>query len=420
MTGLKKNFLSNESGNFGLTFAIGATLIFGVAGFAVHFSEANGQREHFRNTLDSAVLAAVAGDFDPKVVSGFTDAQLEAYKIEVAKKFFTANLPSYVDGMEATFHFENGIMHGFASGELETPLLNVIGYDKIPFSVESAASALFNYAEACVMAMHPTDKHTLELSGTVDVIGPDCHFYGNSNHIDDVVDPHSPENHLVGASVQAVGYGHHYIANVTPPLEHAPLLLADPLLSKKLPHFTGVCDYTKFKVEASTVTLKPGTYCDGLQIAKGATVTLNPGIYKIYGGNLTVSASTVTGDGVAIALVKKGQIKVEESVLRLSAPTSGDYKSMVLMASRDEESHVFKNSTIDLHGIVYVPNGRFSWTNKGTPTVTADWTTWIVEGFSWDGDGVINMPFDIKGSSVPYPNGMQIIPRPNPTPRLVY
>ncbi len=77
--------------------------------------------------------------------------------------------------------------------------------------------------------MHPSRKHTLELKDSVSVYAPDCNIYGNSDHVDDVVDPHTPDNYLTGKTVQAVGYGHHYLQNVKPPLEHAPEILKDPL-----------------------------------------------------------------------------------------------------------------------------------------------------------------------------------------------
>ncbi len=99
-------------------------------------------------------------------------------------------------------------------------------------------------------------------------------YHGNSNDEDDVVDPHNPQNFLTGKSVQAVGYGHHYIQNVTPPLEYAQKKLDDPLAAMSIPTDTS-CTFKSRKISAQTITIDPGVYCSGLTIEKGSNVTFN-------------------------------------------------------------------------------------------------------------------------------------------------
>lgn len=62
-------------------------------------------------------------------------------------------------------------------------------------------------------------------------------------------------------------------------------------------------------------------------------------------------------------------------------------------------------------GIVYISKGAIDWTNTGMPNITAQWAAWITDGFSWNGDGTINFPFN--GAAVPYPKGLNVIPRPS-------
>ena len=53
--------------------------------------------------------------------------------------------------------------------------------------------------------------------------------------------------------------------------------------------------------------------------------------------------------------------------------------------------------TIDIHGIVYIPNGEFIWINKGfAEKSTAPWTVWIIDGVSWKGFGTIYINFKPK------------------------
>ena len=83
-----------------------------------------------------------------------------------------------------------------------------------------------------------------------------------------------------------------------------------------------------------------------------------------------------------------------------------------MMGARVEVVHALDASTVDLHGVVYLPNGAFSWSNTGTPSITAKWTAWIVDGVSWTGDGTININFNLKDSDIPYPPQLNVIPRP--------
>ena len=109
----------------------------------------------------------------------------------------------------------------------------------------------------------------------------------------------------------------------------------------------------------------------------------------------------------------------EDSEVRLKAPSSGALVSMALIGVRENLKHILRDSVIDIHGVIYLPNGEFEWQNTGTPTINAKWTVWIVDGITWKGDGTIYINFDIKDEEVPYPSDLRyVIPRPS-TPRLV-
>jgi hypothetical protein len=204
-----------------------------------------------------------------------------------------------------------------------------------------------------------------------------------------------------------------------PPLEYAPEVLSDPLQARAIPA-AGACSFTKKKVDGGTSTLNPGVYCEGLQIINHATVTLSAGRYFINKEKFLVKDSTVTGTGVTIVLVdNKSKIEWKNSIVRLKAPSSGADVGIVFMGQRVATSNIIDKATVDLEGVVYLPAGDFVWTNTGTPTINAKWTAWIVDGFSWDGDGVINMSFDYK-HGVPYPDELlSVIPRPGEA-RLVH
>ncbi|WP_133123101.1 DUF7305 domain-containing protein, partial [Zhengella mangrovi] len=373
-------------------------------GMGLDYSRVVSDRSSVQNAMDAALLAAMTLKHTP-------DEQ-----IKYAYQMFDGNMltsDAKIISVEIEHEGDN-ILAGKATGSTETTLMHLAGFENVGYAIESKAIRGPQEGNPlCIMAMHPTRKHTLELKGSVSIYGPKCHIYGNSNHVDDVVDPHTPDNFVTGASVTAVGYGHHYIQNVTPPLEGSTAVVADPYLSMTLPS-VGACDHTGMKISGGTVTLNPGTYCNGLQIVKGADVKLNPGTYTILGSEFEVEDSKVSGTGVTLYLADRhAEFNVSKSEIKLVAPVSGTWTSFVLLSKRVENEWTFENATLDLYGIVYAPNSAVSWTNNGTPTITAAWAAWITDGFSWDGNGTINFPYDTEKAVVPHPSKLNVIPRPS-------
>ena len=401
-----RRFKACENGNVAVIASIGLVAMLGIGGAALDYSQASSAKTDYQVAMDSAVLAGVTG------LSEDSD------KIEKAEKFFAQNRPDSGTIKNVSFNYGDEELKGTVTITVPTRLLKIININSIDVTVHSAATAKTLRVAMCVMAMNPHRKHTLELNGSVSVIGPDCNIYGNSDHPYDVVDPHTTQTYLSGNTVQAIGYGHHFLENVTPPLGFAPELIPDPYADLTIPT-AGSCDFTDKEVSSTTVTLNPGTYCKGLTIKNGAKVTLNPGTYIIAGDTFDVQNASVTGEGVTIVLAdSSANLNFQNAVLTLSAPKTGTYQSMVMIASRTDVTDQFVGSTLDLYGVVYMPNSTLDWSNNGNPKITAKWQVWIVDGFSWDGSGTINIPFKINGADVPYPSELYVIPKSG-TPRLV-
>lgn len=418
---LVRNMSSNESGAVAVLFAVGLFMLCGVAGIALDYSRATWTQSNVQQALDAAVLAGLSETGSAESLSGVVGGSSKDQKIEIANKYFGANLKHLPKLDKFSFAFEDETLVGQASVRINTTLLAALGFGKV--AVETISKGIYGsvHEPVCFMAMHPTRKHTLELNGSVSVIAPDCNIYGNSDNFDDVVDPHTADNFLVGKSVQAVGFGHHYVNNVAPPLEHAPELIPDPLAALAIPT-AGPCSFNNTTISGGSKILTPGTYCGGLNISNGADVSFSPGTYVISGGAFVVSDSRITGVGITVALAdSSATLFWTSSQIKLTAPTSGQYAGMAVIGARLPANHIINASTVDICGVVYVLNGAFSWVNSGTPVITANWTAWIIDGVSWDGDGTLHYNFDINTGNVPYPAAlMNIVPRPGVGPRLVF
>jgi len=421
-------YSKSESGSFVAFFAIALTLMLSATGFAVDYARAYNTKDDLKALLDAAVLA------------GVTEGEGEASQRQIASSVFNANKSSVAAGAfdvtQVRFWNENDELHGEASARMTTTFLRFFNSENLQVSNRSAATSGATRKAACFMAMHPTRKHTLEMKDAVDVMAPDCHIYGNSDHPYDVVDPHTPQNHMVTASLQAIGYGHHYLQNLTPPLEYAPEYIPDPLADLVIPDGTGCSSSNNSSKKkgkkkkgkkakkgkkgkgggsggsSTTISLNPGTYCSGFEYSN-STITLAPGTYIIKDGDFSLDNSTLTGDGVTLVLADDDvEISWEDSLVQISAPTSGTYESLAIIGVREETEHEIDGAVADIHGVVYLPNGAFEWTNSGNSTMAADWTAWIVDGVTWRGTGTIYYNFKPKDSDVPYPDELFVIPRP--------
>lgn len=395
-----RRFSNAAGGNVAILFSLSAVAILAAGGGAIDYGKASWISTSLQSAIDGAVLAGIAS------------STVEDHQLAVATKFFEVRRPAAGDIGTPIFIRRGNSLVGTVSGKVPTTLLGIIGIEALPVKAESVATAEEFREPMCIMAMHDTRKHTLEMKGQVSLFGPQCHIYGNSSHFNDVVDPHTPHNFMTGKSVAAVGGGHHYLENVTPPVEFGHEIIPDPFIAVAMPA-SGGCVATNLVITNSTQTLAPGHYCGGLEISNSNVTLQTDGVYHISGGEFNIAASTLTGDRVTIFLEDAAtSIDWTDSTIRLKAPTSGTFAGIALFGRQVPTTNRFEDSTVDIHGTFYMPSGEFEWTNTGTPNITALWSAFVTDGFSWDGDGTINFPFDLAASDVPYPAAMRLIPRP--------
>ena len=120
----------------------------------------------------------------------------------------------------------------------------------------------------------------------------------------------------------------------------------DPLYLRSAP-VVGKCMENDLKVGKGKVTLKPGIYCGGLSIGGSADVTLNPGVYVMKDGPLTISGkATIRGEYVGFYLTgKKATLSMgPNTTIELSAPKEGDMTGILFF--EDHTASKMQNHTI--------------------------------------------------------------------------
>jgi hypothetical protein len=169
----------------------------------------------------------------------------------------------------------------------------------------------------------------------------------------------------------------------------------------------GTCSGTNY---FSSGTLSPGTFCSGLSIqgqSSGATtITMNPGVYVVNGGDFSISNATVNASGVTVVLTgtsaTTGTVQISnDSVLNMTAPTSGTTSGLAFMqnsnASDTSVSNFMGGSGMSITGAIDFPNSIL-WFSNGT-TNTSTCTQLIGYQIVFDGGSKLTNTCTGKGTA---------------------
>jgi hypothetical protein len=222
----------------------------------------------------------------------------------------------------------------------------------------------------CVLALNRTAASSIDIGGSATFEGKSCVLHANSS---------ADAALSVGGSakVKAGGYcavgtvTSYYTLDPTPKSHCYPM--RDTYAGLKPPTDT-ICRQNLTNVTVNPnqkKTLDPGVYCGGLSL-KG-DVTLNPGVYVIKDGQLSMNSSgTIVGNGVVFYLVgsNAGFDLNGGSKLELTPMTTGDYKGLLLVQDRTSNaggtSKVNGNATTLLKGAIYAPTQTVRLNGSGT------------------------------------------------------
>jgi Flp pilus assembly protein TadG len=246
----------------------------------------------------------------------------------------------------------------------QTPLFSAI-WSSQPVTISARAVAKGSGGKGCVLALDPTAGGSATVQGTAQVTLNGCALLDNSSHASAVTVGGS--GHISAQSVSVVGgiSGSSGIT-VTEGMYTGQSPADDPYATTEYPPFSG-CKEHNFKANNSK-TIDPGVYCNGMTVNAGATVTLNPGIYYINQGDLTVNGGgSLTGTGVTLVFTSSngnnyaGATINGGATINLTAPTSGPTAGIVMFGDHHmtvgTQFRLNGGSTQTFGGAVYLPAG---------------------------------------------------------------
>lgn len=359
------SFMRNQRGSISVLTAASMLPLIIAAGTAIDMNRANRTLSLMQKAADSAALAA-AGTYRPVEVGGDSLTGDEA-RLYVADMMVEANLPEPIKTVaeDPAVTIDGNTIVVELAAKMATSFMSIVGIDTMDLSVTAAAEYEMG-ATGCVVALG-SDGKGIKVGGTVDLQVEGCWLYSNKEgdkSIDvigtAIVDV--PGSCSVGTTVVSDNATVHEkkLSGCYP--------VADPMAGWTHPTVPAGCDYNNFKQNAAankSMTLYPGVYCGGLQLSGYDYVDLQPGIYYIDGGPLTINSKVeLTGDGVGFYLtndVTAVTINGNANV-SLSAPDSGTMDGLLFAMEPGAESLIAAKinggSGLNLEGTIYLADGE--------------------------------------------------------------
>lgn len=219
--------------------------------------------------------------------------------------------------------------------------------------------------DGCSLYIDSPNSSALTLTGSASITAQAAYIVGNVN------DP----SQITTTNCGSTSYDSCGLNVGTPPI-------TDPYANVAMPA-PGACDYTNYTVPNGTVEIpNPGggtvTFCGGLTVNSGTTVTFDPGTYVIDGGTFKINggatvcaptcSTTLPANGDTFVLTGSGsdyaQMDVEGGAnVTVYAPTSGATAGIAFFQDRNAPKASGSNankftggSSQNITGAIYFPN----------------------------------------------------------------
>lgn len=359
MRSILTRFLTNESANVAITFAVLSIPVMAGVGVIVDYTRLYNVKSDLQEVVDASALAGAGAD--------------DGMEISDAQSYFEsltdiASQPdiSY-DGVRVTVAVKN-----------EVPLLILGNMRKKSSSVEVTATAIKGQENsACIYVLDSMQNAAFNanISGTLNA-GCGVQINSSSSEALRLVNSGTinvPSTSVVGSyNVNSSGTEN---ANISANQPAQP----DPLAGLQMPSQDGApCDYTNTTIiSASPVTLSEGVYCGGLSINSSSNVTMESGTYVFRNGDFNINLSgSLSGDEILLYFEDDNSVfsTNQSGSISLSAKSSGTYKGILVFQSPNSKNpskpyNLNLSGNIAYNGAIYVPDADLKWNISGSNSV---------------------------------------------------
>ncbi len=328
--GQRTRLRGEESGSTAVVFALVLPALLGLIGGAVDYAAYTKDQTRLQSAADATALS-IAREM---TLGPMTQDRAQA----LAVSYSAANFGGMVAATGSLV--ENGMAVKVVlqkSAEMPLGILAMAGgVTDVAASATARVNANPNPTKLCVLSLGEKTNGGIYMHNNAVMTAPDCMLQSNSGVREAII---IQQGSRLAANLACARGG---IANNAGFLQTTLLTdcpaIRNPLDNKPEPSMVGPCLANKLVVKGSERrTLSPGIYCNGVTIEGNAQVTLSPGVYIFRGGPLVVSQNAeLLGNGVTLMFSgKKAYFRfLDNSLIRISAPTSGITAGMLLWESR--------------------------------------------------------------------------------------
>jgi Flp pilus assembly protein TadG len=428
----ERGTLKRERGYVLMTMAVTMIAICGFAGLVMDTGYAEYTRRQAQAAADAAAKAAAL-----EILAGQTSAINAAALQDATNNGFTAGgTPGQAGYVTVTVNHpplfgsylgNNSYAEVIVSKTLPTSFMSILGFATTNVTARGVGGG--GGGGACIYALAGTDtgqthnvQDALLASGSAQV-NSGCGIIDESTNSKALET--SGSACLTGTSIQVVGNDSG--SCISPSPATGITSPGDPLRTKFTAPYSNTsppstCDYTGWH-NVST-TLSPGVYCGGIVADGGATYTVSPGMYVLYGGGLTVSGNGTnvitsatggsnTGGATFFNMDSGGQYGGYKPIVVsgggstvMNAPTSGSYEGLLFwqdptLPSTDwnKQNTVSGGSSTQFNGILYFPDSPLYY--SGGSTQNGGYTIIVADTINFSGPSSLNANYSALSGGNP-------------------
>lgn len=262
----------------------------------------------------------------------------------------------------------------------------------------SVAEAL-NMAPLCMLAHDGSNVKTLHLMNTARIDARSCLIHSNGDLVAE--GSSAVEAALVHTVKDAVG-------RVIPAASTDSAPIPDPFVDLDLTR--GICTDLGLDLIWASKSLKPGVHCGIYQVAKGQTLTLEPGEHHFANSLINVKEDgTLYGRDVVLILDKNSKVKFQDDAkVDLEGRKSGPLSGFLLITSREntKDLELLSDNIDNLLGVVYAPSAKLQVDGKAEMAEDSDWTVVVAKTVELKGSARLKLNANYTSSLVPVPEGV--------------
>jgi Flp pilus assembly protein TadG len=392
----------STAGSTAMMFAVSLPAIMGAVGVASDFAIYNMKQEKLQAAADDAALAgakefAVATSSKTAMENSAKDFALASYsggaKIDVAVNVDSSKKTVTVDLNEVWSPF-------FA---------HFLGAQVTPVVAHATASAA-GRGNICVLLLDAAAKKTGFVDSGSKITANGCDIYSNSSASDGVT---VNSGAAITADTTCSAGGVSNYGTITPAATTDCPVVEDPLASRAAPTFAG-CDFNKYVLSKGSATLKPGTYCGGLEVSGKATATFSPGTYIIKDGEFNLSGqSTINGTHVGFYLVGNASVInfTGNTTVDMTGADTGAMAGLLFFEDRAapmlREHRINSNNAANMTGTIYLPRGRLLVDPSSKVGKASAYTAIITQQLKVQSGPELILNSNYSATDVPVPTGIK-------------